>query len=147
MRDARDKIAELGGYKEHRGQQFNRHLLPRCRPLVEAIGRRMAYEAARDAGVCPTALRLFDLICLGKDPGCRLSSGDRASARAFDDALVKAYDEALPDMLDAVEGWQPELDAYVSAPIVSDKSWAAFVAELPSFERPHGGVGGYQPKL
>lgn len=107
----------------------------------------MAYEAARDAGACPTALRLFEVLCLAKDPGWRLSSGDRASARAFDDALVRAYDEALSDMLGAVGGWGPELDVYVTAPIVSDKAWADFVAELPSFERPHDEVGGYQPKL
>jgi hypothetical protein len=146
MTDAREKLAELGGYKEHRGQGFNRHILPRCRPLVEAIGDRMAYEAARDSRVCPKALRLFELLCLAADPSCpgRLP-GDRTNAQMFHDSLVKAYDEALPDMLKAVG--ESELNDYVTAPIVSDKSWATFVGELPSFEYPCDGVGGYQPKL
>jgi hypothetical protein len=65
----------------------------------------------------------------------------------FDDSLVKAYDEALPHMLTAVARGESELNEYVTAPIVSDKSWATFVGELPLFEYPDDGVGGYQPEL
>ncbi|KAH6847171.1 hypothetical protein B0I37DRAFT_341176 [Chaetomium sp. MPI-CAGE-AT-0009] len=146
MAGARDKVAELGGSEQRRGEPFNRHILPRCRPIVEAIGHRMAYEAAKSADVCPTALRLFELLCLAGDPGWRSSSGDGTSPRAFDDSLVRAYEEALPDMLKTVRESE-ELKDYVTAPIVSDESWAEFVGELPSFEYPRDGAGGYQPKL
>lgn len=144
MTNARHKLAELGGYKEHRGLEFNRHILPRCRPLVEAIGHRMAYEAARDSGVCPKVLRLFEMLCLATDLSWRLSE-DRAITQTFHDSLVKAYDEVLPDMLKAV--LESEAKDYVTAPIVSDKSWTTFVGELPSFAYPCNRAGGYQPKL
>ena len=144
MADARHKLAELGGYKEHRGQEFNRHILPRCRPLVEVIGHRMAYEAARDAGVCPKVLRLFEMLCLATDLGWRWSE-DRNITRMCHDALVRAYDEVLPDMVKAVG--ESEVNDYIAAPIVSDESWTTFVGGLPSFGYPGDGVGGYQPKL
>lgn len=144
MADTSYKLAELGGYREHRGQEFNRHILPRCRPLVEAIGHRMAYEAARGSGVCPTTLRLFELLCLAPDTGWR-ASGDRIITQMFHDSLVKAYDQVLPDMLNAIR--ESEVNDYITAPIVSDKSWTTFVKELPSFEYPCNGVGGFQPKL
>ncbi|KAK3291980.1 uncharacterized protein B0H64DRAFT_420171 [Chaetomium fimeti] len=161
--DARDKIAELGGYEKRRGEPFNRHILPRCRPLVEAMGHRMAYEAARDAGVCPTALRLFELVCLAGDPGWRASSSSSSAGegaggagagagagagpgRAFDDDLVRAYEEALPDMLRTVAE-SGDLGEYVTAPILEDGAWDAFVGQLPAFEYPRDGDGGYQPKL
>ena len=35
----------------HRGELANQLLLPRSLPYVEAIGHRMAWEAAKDAGV------------------------------------------------------------------------------------------------
>lgn len=142
MQDARQKLAELGGYKQHRGQEFNRHLLPRCRPLIEAIGYRMAYEAARDSGVCPKVLRIFELLCLAAGPGWPMSE-DNTAIPTFHDDLVKAYDEVLPEMLQGVQ--ETEVNDYITAPIVSDESWASFVEGLPSFKYPCEGLGGYQP--
>jgi hypothetical protein len=78
------------------------------------------------------------------DVSWRSSEGPTAT-KTFHDSLVKAYDEVLPDMLKAVG--ESELNDYVTAPIVSERSWTAFVGELPSFEYPCDGVGGYQPKL
>ncbi len=144
MADTRHKLAELGGYREHRSQVFNRHILPRCRPLVETIGHRMAYEAARGSGVCPKTLRLFELLCLAPDVSWR-APGDRIITQMFRDSLVKAYDQVLPDMLNAIR--ESEVNDYITAPIVSDKSWTTFVKELPSFECPCDGAGGSQPKL
>ena len=42
--EARKIMADL--QCEHRSETFNRAILPLCQPLVEAIGHRMAYDAA-----------------------------------------------------------------------------------------------------
>lgn len=107
----------------------------------------MAYEAARDAGVCPKVLRLFELLCLGTDhlSSWRLSEDRAGTELTFHDSLVTAYDEVLPDMLEAVG--ESEVNDYVTAPIASEEAWATFVGELPSFEYPCDGAGGYQPEL
>ncbi|KAK4129680.1 hypothetical protein N657DRAFT_90700 [Parathielavia appendiculata] len=144
MKSTRSKIAELGGYEEHRGQDFNRHILPRCRPLIEAIGHRMAYEAARDSGVCPKIVYLFEMLCLATDLSWYISE-ERTITPTFHDSLVKAYDDVLPDMLKAVQ--ESETNEYITAPIVSDKLWTEFVGGLPLFEYPSDGKGGFQPTL
>lgn len=139
-------MAELGGYQNHRGQDFNRHILPRCRPLIEAIGHRMAYEAARDAGVCPKVVHLFEMMCLATDLICWDVPEPRTTITpAFHDALVEAYDDVLPDMLKEVRG--SEANAYITAPIASEESWTEFVQQLPVFEHPKNGKGGFQPRL
>lgn len=142
MESTRSKIAELGGYEGHRGQDFNRHILPRCRPLIEAIGHRMAYEAARDTGVCPKVVHLFEMLCLATDLSWYVAE-ERTITPTFHDALVKAYDDVLPDMLKAVQ--DSEENEYITAPIVSDESWTEFVEGLPLFDYPGEGEGGFQP--
>ncbi|KAJ0126998.1 Uncharacterized protein HZ326_29899 [Fusarium oxysporum f. sp. albedinis] len=42
MAEIRSGLTEIGGYGKHRTEAFNQHILPFCRPLVEAIGHRMA---------------------------------------------------------------------------------------------------------
>jgi len=72
-------------------------------------------------------------------------SEDRTTTRAFQDSLVKAYEDVLPDMLKAVG--EADVKDYVIAPILSDESWSDFVGDLPAFAYPTDGVGGFQPKL
>ncbi|EXK23437.1 hypothetical protein FOMG_19783 [Fusarium oxysporum f. sp. melonis 26406] len=54
----KSRLERIGGYKEHRGHAFDRHILPRCRPLAESIGNRMAYEAAEKWGLPSEVLTL-----------------------------------------------------------------------------------------
>ncbi|KAK4140589.1 acyl-CoA dehydrogenase/oxidase [Dichotomopilus funicola] len=143
MESTKCKIAELGGYEKHRGQDFNRHILPRCRPLIEAIGHRMAYEAAKDSGVDPKVVHLFEMLCLTTNLGWDVAE-ERTITPGFHDALVKAYDDVLPDMLKAMQD-ESDDNEYITAPIVSDESWSEFVQGLPSFEYPSDGEEGFQP--
>ncbi|KAF5725245.1 acyl-coenzyme A oxidase 4 [Fusarium mundagurra] len=57
--DMKSRLNTIGGYKEHRGLAFDRHILPRCRPLAESIGNRMAYEAAEKWGLPSEVLTLY----------------------------------------------------------------------------------------
>ncbi|KAH6879755.1 hypothetical protein B0T10DRAFT_582266 [Thelonectria olida] len=141
----RNKVSEVGGYEHHRSEGFNRHVLPRCRSLVEATGHRMAYEAARNSNVCPKILHLFERMCVGTDLGWYIENG-HVTTKVFHDSLVDAYDAVLPDMLRSLD--TARFDGYITAPIMTNESWNAFVRGLPSFRRPHGRRDrGYQPKL
>ena len=59
--------AILAGSKSHREASVTRKTLPRCLPLVEAIGHRMAYDAAVAAGVMPALVDLFVARVIQRD--------------------------------------------------------------------------------
>ncbi|EKM52531.1 uncharacterized protein PHACADRAFT_198586 [Phanerochaete carnosa HHB-10118-sp] len=50
---------------EYRGARANELLLPRCLPFVEAIGHRMEFEAATNAGVSAPLVCLYELGAVG----------------------------------------------------------------------------------
>ncbi|KAH6961685.1 acyl-CoA dehydrogenase/oxidase [Ilyonectria sp. MPI-CAGE-AT-0026] len=143
MEAARSKLKDIGGYGEHRGHAFNQHILPCCRPITEAIGHRMAYEAARESGAYPKVLRLYEHMCVGTD--FRHCSSDGHVLQAIGDAAVEAYDDVLADMLQSLQN--SEADAYTTAPIMSDQSWASFVDKMQSFKHPSDHARDIQPKL
>ncbi|KAJ6591047.1 acyl-CoA dehydrogenase NM domain-like protein [Mycena vulgaris] len=115
----------------HRSQVFNRLLLPRSVGLVLAIGQRMAYEAAVDAGVDPLLINLYRTGAVIQDLAWYVESGilSRKDAMAADDiALTHAFpklDEFLEDT-----GCAP----YIHAPIISASSWDNYVGTLPLLE-------------
>ncbi|EXU95711.1 acyl-CoA dehydrogenase [Metarhizium robertsii] len=50
FQEARSELRNLGCYGNHRNEASNERILPRLRKLIEGIGNRMAYEAARACG-------------------------------------------------------------------------------------------------
>ncbi|KAL7754864.1 hypothetical protein ACKLNR_015204 [Fusarium oxysporum f. sp. zingiberi] len=66
MTEIQSRLTEIGGYGKHRTEAFNQHILPFCRPLVETIGHRMAYEAAQRSGISPDVLELYERLSTGK---------------------------------------------------------------------------------
>lgn len=103
-----------------------------CRPLVEAIGQRMAYEAAFDSKVVPDeVIRLFESNCvMHYDASWFIQSG----------GLKRA--EIMRNDADAVNGLLPRLNElmsasgaqeHVTAPIVTSEDWAAFEASLTEY--------------
>lgn len=126
--EARQVVANLGA--GHRSEGFNRLILPLCQPLIEAIGHRMAYEAAVRAKVNPDLLALYVAGVVKHDASWyveHLALGRRAQQEMEDRALTAA----LPKLEEFLEttGARP----YCIAPIVSDESWARFVENLPHF--------------
>ena len=142
--EAKDKIADLGKNENHRSQAFNRHLLPRCRPLVEAIGHRMAYEAAKDSGVRSELLDLFQWLCISADLSWYVENCLVTREGALN-SVAEAYSRAFPILLDEINS--TAADDYITAPIVSEMSWEKFVDGLPSYGNPSDKSDGYQSKL
>ena len=99
-----------------------RRVLPLCRPAAEAMGHRMAYDAAVVAGVRPCLVDLFVANVLRLDS----ERGGSADARA-----AEAEDAVLP-LLGELVGEMDVLD-YVCAPIASDEAWEEFVGGLRVF--------------
>ncbi|KAH7195110.1 acyl-CoA dehydrogenase/oxidase [Fusarium oxysporum] len=118
---ARNRLSRLAnartrGYKEHRGPAFDRHILPRCRLLAEAIGNRMAYEAAETSGLSPDVLTLYE---------GHLHS---QSSEPYNNVLAQIRSESAS---------RSDLDDYVTAPIMSEESWGSFTNSLHAFKHPH----------
>lgn len=127
--EARQIMASLGS--GHRSQGFNRLILPLCQPLVEAIGHRMAYEAAMKAKVDPDLIALFVAGVVKHDPSWYVEnlSLRRRDQQEMEDSAVLATLPRLEELLEAT-GARP----YCVAPIVSDETWASFVENLPHYD-------------
>ncbi|KAI0449487.1 acyl-CoA dehydrogenase/oxidase [Xylaria acuta] len=128
--EAREMIGLLEG-QDHRGEEFNSHLLPRCRDMVKATGHRMAYEAAVTSGkLKPEALRLFESTCMKTDLSwyCQFEGLSRNVFLAKD---TKAAKEVLP-LLQEFLCQSGQSEAAV-APIMDENSWDDFVCNLPTF--------------
>ena len=129
LEEARQIMADLG--TGHRSDEFNRLVLPLCQPIVEAIGHRMAYEAAVKEKVDPDILALFTIGVIKHDSSWyveHLKLGRREQQEMEDNALT-ALLPRLEELLEAT-GAKP----YCVAPIVSDDAWNEFVGSLPHFE-------------
>ncbi|KAI0437081.1 acyl-CoA dehydrogenase/oxidase [Xylaria telfairii] len=129
--EAREMIESLGG-QDHRSEEFNAHLLPRCRDMVKATGHRMAYEAAATSGkLNPEALQLFESTCMKSDLSwyCQFEGLSRNDFLAKD---TKAATEALP-LIQEFLCKSGQSEAAV-APILDESSWDEFVCNLPTFK-------------
>ncbi|KAF6808256.1 hypothetical protein CSOJ01_07669 [Colletotrichum sojae] len=117
-----------------RGESFNAHILPRCRNLVEAIGQRMAYEAAlHSEDESPEVLDVFVMSCMREDASWFVQHGNRTRAQICDDE-EKAYGKLLP-MLPMLPELVERTGAkdYITAPIVDEDSLKNFVLSLQTF--------------
>jgi acyl-CoA oxidase len=114
----------------HRSEEFNRLILPLCQPLVEAIGHRMAYEAAVKTNVHRDLLALYEVGIINQDPSWYVEHAglSRQVLREMEDRAATA---ALP----MLEKFLNETDAapYCMSPIASDSSWGRFVDKLPCY--------------
>ncbi|KAM0363152.1 hypothetical protein ACHAO7_010335 [Fusarium culmorum] len=133
-RDMKIRLERVGGYGNHRGPAFDRYILPWCRSLAEAIGNRMAYEAAEKSGISLEVLNLYERICLCEDldplPVTEPSTQARVPSRSSN-----SYSSVLAQIRS--ESTAPsEIDNYVTAPIVSDDAWESFTNCLQMFRNP-----------
>ena len=115
----------------HRSQEVNRRILPHCQAMVEAIGHRMAYDAAVASGVEPCLVDLYVTSIMKLDPAWYAEhAGLGRGAQAEMESV--ALDAVLP-RLSLLVG-RPQDEPHLTAPIVSDAAWDSFVAELEFFE-------------
>ena len=127
--EARD-LLQQGSKGAHRSEQFNRNILPLALPLVEAIGHRMAYEAAIDANIDSSLLNLYESGVMKQDSAWYVEQGglSRGIQREME---AQAVDILLPQMKDLLlaSGVQP----YSNAPMTSKTLWNDFVSGLEVF--------------
>ncbi|KAK0367406.1 hypothetical protein CLIM01_15237, partial [Colletotrichum limetticola] len=127
----RDKNLVLGDSGSLRGTTYNNSVLPRCRAMVEAIGQRMAYEAARAQGyIAPEVLNVFEKSCIQKDPSWFVEHG-HGTRSALRDNENRAYSNLLPLLPTLVE--RTNAKDYVTAPLVEEGAMEDFIKALPAF--------------
>ena len=115
---------------DHRSVEVSRRVLPYCQPAMEAIGHRMAYDAAVAAGVRPCLVDLYVANVVKLDPAWYAEHAGFGRAKQ-QELEARAHDEALPILGDLVR--EMDVFAYVNAPIASDSTWDAFVDGLKVF--------------
>ncbi|KAF9024103.1 acyl-CoA oxidase [Hymenopellis radicata] len=114
----------------HRSQQFADYILPRSKDLVEAIGHRMAYDAAVDQGVDKVLCDIYEVFAVKKDIGWYLETGllNRAAVAEIESTAMNAAVPKMNDFVDAM-GVAP----WVKAPILAEATWDRFVNNLYTF--------------
>ena len=115
----------------HRSQEFNRLLIPRCRPVVEGIGNQMAYEIALAAGVDTDLLALYEVGAIKENLSWYVENGllTRAKLREMENQALDAIEPRLDDLLDRLN-----IAPYITAPIVEGWMWEKFAGSLETFE-------------
>ncbi|KAJ5384011.1 hypothetical protein N7517_001922 [Penicillium concentricum] len=115
----------------HRSERFNRDILPLALPLVEAIGHRMAFEAAQEANL---DLKLIDMYAIGviKEDSAWYAEQGGLTRRIQMEMESQAADALLPDLENIMR--DSGLHAYSNAPMTSKGLWDEFVAGLETFE-------------
>jgi acyl-CoA oxidase len=126
--EARELLCTIG--KQHRGEEFNQLLLPQCRSVVEAIGHRIAYEAAIKARIRPALVELYECHIIGLDAGWYIENAlvTRSQLQSREAAAATQAMEDLGQILSELG-----CKDYAIAPIVSDQAWSDFVEQLPIF--------------
>ncbi|KAL2829367.1 hypothetical protein BJY01DRAFT_255038, partial [Aspergillus pseudoustus] len=127
--EARALMTRFGN--EHRSEAFNRTILPLCLPLVQAIGFRMAIEAAEDVGIDADLRALYEAGIFKEDAGWFAEKGgiSREEQRARE---AEAADKVLPELERLVE--ETGVEPYCTAPMASQALWEGYVGELETFE-------------
>jgi hypothetical protein len=119
----------MGG--THRSEEFNRNILPISLPLVQAIGHRIAYEAALEAGIDPRLLALYESGVMLEDSAWYAEQGNISRA-AQREREAKAADSLLAEMESLIRAMGVE--KYSSAPMSSEEHWNDFASGLESFD-------------
>ncbi|KAJ7121122.1 acyl-CoA dehydrogenase NM domain-like protein [Mycena epipterygia] len=128
--ELRDIVARSG---KHRGSQMDSMILPQCQSLIEAVGHRIAYDAAVESGVDPLIVNLYVVSVLKHDTAWYVEHANlsRSSQRAMERDSVEALYPKLDLLLAMLD-----VASCITAPIVSDERWNNYVHGLPSFTGP-----------
>lgn len=117
-------------FKHHRDPGFQAYVLPLCQPLIEAIGYSMAYDAAVEDGVDAVIVDMFVASVVREDRAWFSEVGGISRAQQME-LERKAMQALLPHLDDLISGLGVE--AYCTAPIISDEKWKKYVRGLPTF--------------
>ncbi|PHH77652.1 hypothetical protein CDD80_382 [Ophiocordyceps camponoti-rufipedis] len=127
--ESRKLLQELGS--GHRSDKFNELILLRCQPLIEAMGHRMAYDAARKAHVAPELLALYEAGIILHDSAWYAEIGgiSRRDQFMMESRALNVLLPKLEKLLDSLG-----VETYCGAPILWEKSLEAFHDQLDTFD-------------
>jgi hypothetical protein len=128
MTEAKQHLMLIGGM--HRSEEFNRNILPLSLPLIQAIGHRMALEAARKTDIDPKLIDLYESGVVLDDSAWYTEQGG-ISRLAQKEMEAQAADALLPEMEKLV--YNTGAAPYSNAPMASEKLWNVFVSDLETF--------------
>ncbi|TFY83070.1 hypothetical protein EWM64_g940 [Hericium alpestre] len=117
----------------HRDAQLESVLLPQCQGLLEAIGYRLAFDAAVTAGLPADIIDMYVASVVDLNPGWY---SENAGISCWDQKMqLLAAAKTLYPRLDELLT-QLNVESYVTAPIVSDHAWDAYVESLDVYGVP-----------
>ncbi|KAL5362174.1 acyl-CoA dehydrogenase NM domain-like protein [Aspergillus floccosus] len=119
-----------GLHGDHRSEGYNANVLPHSQVLVEAIGHRMAYESALEAGIERDFLVLYEANVLLHAPAWYVSGMGLDIEAQFKNE-VQAMDSILPKLNRLLD--ETGAGPYCSAAIVTDESWNRFLDGLRGY--------------
>ncbi len=117
---------------QHRSQEVNNHVLPHCQRIVNAIGNRMAYEAAKSAGVSSCLVDLYLSSVIQSESAWYVENLELGTARQ-EKLQADALNAVLLQVEKFIQGLNVE-DYLKSVPIISDARWNRFVQGLEAFD-------------
>jgi len=140
LSEASQSLSEL---QSHRDLEYDRTILPLCQPIVEAIGHRMAYDAAVSAGVPRCLIDMYVISIMKLDPSWYSEIGGVGRKERY-----KMEDKAVTEVGKRLEEFIHDLGAEpsVTAPIISDRMWDDFVANLPAYDDGARGLVTHMPR-
>jgi len=121
--------ASLADAASHRDQLADTTVLPLCQSLIEAIGARLAYEAAVGS-LQDDIMNLFVASNFRKDPAWyALNEGlDGGTQVRMETEAAKKLLPHIGMLLEMLE-----VEPYIVAPIVSDEKWNCYVNKLDTY--------------
>ena len=128
--------AALAVAPSHRSAAYDRHVLPRSLSLIQSIGHRIAYEAAREAQLDGPLLDLYEVASMLQDEAWYIErlGVTRAQLREREASAIEAVFPHLEEYLA-----QMDVAPYVVAPIVSEERWEQFLGSLQVFGETRSG--------
>ncbi|KAJ6109044.1 acyl-CoA dehydrogenase NM domain-like protein [Penicillium sp. IBT 16267x] len=126
--EARESMKLFGN--KHRSEAFNRNILPLALPLVQAVGYRMAMEAAVQVGIDSKLRALYEAGIIKECSAWFAEQGD-LSRQEQREMESQAADAVLPELERLVE--ETGVEPYCTAPMTSEGLWNDFVEELETF--------------
>ncbi|KAJ7104520.1 acyl-CoA dehydrogenase NM domain-like protein [Mycena belliarum] len=124
----RERLAQMSS---HRSADFSRFILPQTLRLVEALGHRIAYDAAVSLDVDQALVDLYVVSCIKTDPAW-YAENVGLTQHAQQNMESAAVEAVLPRMWDFIQDMG--IEPYATAPIVSQDSWVQLVASLKTFD-------------
>ncbi|KAF9467065.1 acyl-CoA dehydrogenase NM domain-like protein [Collybia nuda] len=118
---------KMASFSDHRSALVERSLLPHCQPLIEAIGLRLAYDAAREQGIDTDILGMFVASAIASDAPWYLENSKLTRGKQIE-MEVDVASALLPRLEYLLE--KLDVEPYATAPIVSNRRWDRYVETL-----------------